>query len=362
MSKTKSFKVALFSKYSRLGASSRLRSMQFIPLLEDVNVLIDPFPLFDDQYLVSLYAGKKRSKKHIALAYFKRFISLFSSYKYDVVWIEYELFPYLPAWFEKLLKYCGVRYIVDYDDAIFHNYDLSSQYVIQKLLGKKIDAVMASAECVVVGNSYLGERAKAANAKRIEWLPTVVDKDRYHTVNSSGSLGELVIGWIGSPSTQKYIVELKPMLQKLCVEGSCKLILVGAQEDIVTELEGVNVSVLPWTEATEAEFISSFDIGIMPLHDGPWEKGKCGYKLIQYMACAKPVVASPVGVNIDIVQDNSCGLLAISLDEWEGQVRSLLNNADLRQTYGANGRKAVEEIYSLQAQTSKLESILRGCV
>jgi glycosyltransferase involved in cell wall biosynthesis len=119
------------------------------------------------------------------------------------------------------------------------------------------------------------------------------------------------------------------------------------------------VEVIPWSEATEAEQVARFDIGIMPLADAPWERGKCGYKLIQYMACGKPVAASPVGVNMRIVQDWGCGLLADEHEQWFQALDWMLRNPDESATLGGKGRRAVEEHYSLQAQVPRLIDILR---
>lgn len=136
--------------------------------------------------------------------------------------------------------------------------------------------------------------------------------------------------------------------------------LVGATEDVVEHLAGIPVDVVPWSEDTEAENIAKMDVGIMPLVDGPWEKGKCGYKLIQYMASGVPVVASPVGVNVEIVNNYGCGCLAQSTDEWAASLLELLSDHEVRNTFGRAGRNAVEKRYSLQTQAPILADILKS--
>ncbi|EWG98252.1 hypothetical protein Q427_31695 [Halomonas sp. BC04] len=256
----------------------------------------------------------------------------------------------------------GVPYVIDYDDAVFHQYDLSPYWPIRIFLGRKIDKVMANAAAVICGNNYLAERALQAGAKCIERVPTVVDASRYSVSEPKGSDEERspVIGWIGSPSTQRYVLELKPVLEALHREYGARLVLVGAQPRLVSQFGDLPVEVLPWSEETEAEAIACFDIGIMPLFDGPWERGKCGYKLIQYMAGGKPVVASPVGVNVEIVQDWQCGRLADDMGEWKQVLGELLQDSALRQSLGKRGRQAVEQHYSLQAQAPRLANILRS--
>ena len=129
-------KVLLLSKYSRKGASSRLRSFQYLPYLEENGWRFTVQSLFDDAYLDSLYLGNGRSRKAIVLSYLRRLIVVAGFYRYRFLWMEKELFPYMPAWVEMFLSWLGVGYVVDYDDAIFHNYDLSSNKWVRRFLGK----------------------------------------------------------------------------------------------------------------------------------------------------------------------------------------------------------------------------------
>lgn len=351
-------KILLFSKYSRTGASSRLRMLQYIPFLEQEGNTVEVANMLDEEYLVRLYNGKGSTIWQFIQYYFCRLIWLFKARKYDVVWLEKEIFPYLPAWAEKALALCGVKIVVDYDDAIFHNYDLSQNPLIQKFLNDKIARVMRYSSCVVAGNNYLAEYASDAGAKKVFVVPTVIDLDRY-AVRKSGVGDKLVVGWMGSPSTQKYVLEIKDALISQCKAHGAKIILVGADTKLVNEFQGVDIEVLPWSEDNEVEMIQQMDIGIMPLKDGPWEKGKCGYKLIQYMACAVPVIASPVGVNIDIVNGSKSGLLADTLDGWEQSLGHLLSSAETRESLGISGRLSVENHYSVQVQSSSLMRIMR---
>lgn len=354
-------KVLLLSKYSRKGASTRLRSLQYLPYLESKGFQITVSSLFDDEYLDQLYLHGKRPPLRMIALYLRRLLVLLSVFRYDLIWIEKEVFPYMPAVVERLLKWLGQRYIVDYDDAIFHNYELSGNPLVRRVLGRKIDVVMRHATCVVAGNGYLAARAITAGAARVEEVPTVVDATRY-------SPGEPllparpVIGWIGSPSTENYVVDIAQALASLCRTYDARLLLIGASADIATKFPGLDVEIAPWSELTEAELIAQLDIGIMPLPDGPWEKGKCGYKLIQYMACAVPVIASSVGVNVEIVRASRCGLLASNVAEWEAALAQLLESPAQRQQLGTAGRQAVEATYSLQVQAPVLASIFEESI
>lgn len=350
-------KILLLSKYSRLGASSRLRTMQFLPGLSGAGFEVDVQSLFDDAYLKQLYQKKGRSLVHMLKCYLGRLLILFEVKQYDAVWLEYELLPYFPAWLESYLNWRKVPYIVDYDDALFHNYDLSGNPLLRKLLGSKIDQVMAKADAVCVGNQYLKQRALKAGVQRIYWVPTVIDLARYPVDTAKLKNTAPVFGWIGSPATQSYLMMIAPALSKALAQCGGRLVLIGANSDVLPHFAGCDIELRSWSEATEVQDISNFDVGLMPLPDGPWERGKCGYKLIQYMACAVPVVASPVGANVDIVQGSGSGLLASTENEWFDALVTLATDTELCQRYGDAGRAAVENVYSLQAQLPELTRI-----
>jgi glycosyltransferase involved in cell wall biosynthesis len=353
-------RVLLFSKYSRRGASSRLRSLQYLPLLRGYGIDVEVRPLFSDEYLDAIFRGNSRGAMMNAWRRgARRFKELLRNGDHDVAWIEGELFPYLPSMVESLLARSVKPYVVDYDDALFHRYDLSSNRLVRGLLGRKIDRVMRDAACVVAGNSYLAERAARAGAPRIEVIPTVVDERRYQPVVHEEDRGP-VIGWIGSPLTENYLLDQRDVLEKVCVEHGARLLLVGANPAVVDQFKGFVPEVLPWTEESEAAAIARMDIGIMPLRDGPWERGKCGYKLIQYMACGLPVVASRVGANIDIVRHGESGFLATDSASWEDSLVQLIKDRPVRLRMGQAGRMAVEQTYCLQTQAPRLAEVLHS--
>lgn len=348
--------VLLLTKYACSGASSRYRSFQYIPFLKQAGIDCKISPLFDDEYLVNRYRNGSGSKLDIVRALLRRVGALFTVRKYDLVVIEYELLPYFPALFERLLSYMGVRYVVDYDDALFHQYDQHCNPLVRKLLRNKIATVMKHAAVVVAGNAYLANYAIQAGVKRVETIPTVIDLDRYPLPTfKSNEEGVFTIGWVGSPSTAKYLKAIAPALSAVCGDGKARLILIGSGS---IELPGVEVEVLPWSEKSEVNLIHTFDIGIMPLPDEMWARGKCGFKLIQYMACGLPVIASPVGVNNEIVEQGGNGLLASTTDEWKQAMMQFMADAELRKKMGAAGRRKVEEQYCLQVTAPKLVALL----
>lgn len=348
-------KVILFSRYGDLGASSRLRHLQYLPLLEREGIEIDVSPLFSNEYVQALYDRRTRGWK-VLRALITRALVLTRIYKYDVVIIEKELFPFFPSFAERMLAAFGVAYIVDYDDALFHRYDCHHNKLVRTILGEKIDKVMKYASLVVAGNLYLASRAGSAGAREVDIIPTVVNLERYQ-VKSPHSGSCLVIGWIGTPETSRYLLPLLEVFERLKKEFQLRFVAVGARS---VDFCNSPIEAVPWAEESEVDLIRMFDIGIMPLNNSPWERGKCGYKLIQYFACGVPVVASPVGVNCDIVEDGLNGRLADSIEEWERVLREMITSGhEALHIMGANGRRKVEMEYSLKSTAPKLVSAIQ---
>jgi glycosyltransferase involved in cell wall biosynthesis len=211
---------------------------------------------------------------------------------------------------------------------------------------------------VIAGNRYLAARARQAGAARIEIIPTVVDEQRYAAASPADAQPP-VIGWVGSPATEHYMLDIRQVLEQVCAAHHARLLLVGARTETAGQFDGITPEVVPWSEASEAAMIARMDIGIMPLLDSPWERGKCGYKIIQYMACGLPVVASPVGANVDIVRHGENGFLAADDAAWRDALERLIASPSMRARMGHAGRARVEAEYSLVAQVPRLADILR---
>jgi glycosyltransferase involved in cell wall biosynthesis len=217
---------------------------------------------------------------------------------------------------------------------------------------------MAKAALVVAGNDYLAQRARLAGAPWVEVVPTVIDLNRYPlplAIDCNGSADPFCVVWIGSPSTAQYLKLIEKALQAFAKKWPLLLRVIGADFKIA----GVQTECVQWTEATEVESIAAGHVGVMPLQDSPWERGKCGYKLIQYMACGLPVVASPVGVNNQIVEHGVNGFLARSDAEWEIALEQLFAHVQLRQRMGKAGRAKVEAQYCIQKTGPKMAELLK---
>ena len=352
-------RVLALPRYGELGASSRMRSYQYFPILKQAGFQVEVQPLFDDASLSARYLTGRYGFQATLDCYARRVMCLTRAKRFDVIWIEKEAIPWWPRWFE-LSFLQGTPYVLDFDDAVFHNYDQHRLGLVRRLYGQRLDGLMARAALVVVGNDYLANRAICADAPWVEVLPTVVDLGRYPVTRpikqAASSLPRIV--WIGSPSTAYYLDVLREPLQSLSFRVPFVLRVIGAEVD----LPGVNVECVKWTEATEVASIAECTLGVMPLLNSAWESGKCGYKLIQYMACRLPVIASPIGVNTQIVEDGSNGFLATTAKEWVDALERLLTNTELCIRMGREGRRRVESKYCLQVTGSRMVELLKQSV
>ena len=193
-------------------------------------------------------------------------------------------------------------------------------------------------------------------------LPTVVDTAIYRPHKDPGQDdAPPVIGWIGSPSTWAYVRPILPLLEEVARTTGARVRVVGAGKIAVSEMfEGLEI--VEWAQESEVAEVQAMDIGLMPLPDEPWARGKCGYKLIQYMACELPVIASPVGVNSEIVVPGETGILATGPDQWKAALEQLVGDKVMRQRMGMAGRQRAEDHYSLKVHAPRLVEILTSLV
>lgn len=339
-------KVLFLTKYSDMGASSRYRTLQYLPYFESMGISCTHHPLFGENYLTSLYQKKRRGLIAILKLVFNRMIFLFfHARNYDLIVIEKEIIPYFPAIFEQYLVFRKVHFIIDYDDAIFHNYDESKYTLIRKLLNNKIPDVIKKSSGVIAGNNYILEYVKCFRSDNVHFLPTVINTNNY-TIKRWNSDENFIVGWIGSPTTSKNILMLNGPLQKFCDKYSASVNLVGFDKELTSELRFPH-EIIPWVQNKESDEIQKFSVGIMPLIDSPFNRGKCGLKLIQYHGCALPVIASPVGINKKIVVHAANGFLAKTDDDWYKHLEVLYNDRSLSRKMGEHGRKIIENEYSL---------------
>ena len=351
-------KLLLLSRYAGHPGPSRYRFFQYLPYLKEHGIEVTVSPLLPDDYVRYEHETGRLACRPLPAIYARRIRALLHANRFDAVWLEKEALPWLPAWLERALGLGRTPYILDYDDAIFHTYDHHRLFAVRRLLGGKIAALMHRAGLVMVGNDYLREYAERAGAAHIEWVPSVVNLDRYPERPRPDN-DQFTIGWWGDPANSRHLRMIGEALSEVCRGGRARLRILGGRK---VELPGdIPVEYVPFSSADPVEPTESFDVGIMPLPDQPWERGKCGLKLIHYMACRLPTVASPVGVNRQIVDQGVTGFLASTTGEWVEALHTLRESSDLRKTMGRAGRDKVERLYSLQVTAPRVAQMLLRC-
>jgi len=349
----------VLSRYGPLGASSRVRSYQYLESLRKAGFTVEVRPMFDNAYVAARNSSVGAPRfADVARAYWTRLRSIPAISRARAIWVEYELLPWLPFVAEHWLYASARPVIVDYDDAIFHRYDQHPLASVRRVLGRKIGRIMASATVVIVGNEYLAERARDSGAKNVHVLPSVVDLERYRQ-RSTFSPDECVVGWVGSRSTTPHLRSISSILGNVAGPLRLRLVNVGGAH---CTIPGVRVDNCMWSEDSEIERMLEFDVGVMPLPDEPWTRGKCGYKLIQYMGCGLPTIASPVGANAQIVDHGTTGLLASTAHEWEHALTTLARSPRLRSDMGLRGYERAAQRYSLAVTAPKLVAIVQSVV
>lgn len=347
-------RVVAFTKYDRENASTRQRFLQYRPSLAQAGIALDYRPLLDDAYVRSLSTGEHWPRSRLVKSYARRIDSLLRGPSADLLWVHTEFFPYLPAGFEKLALRRGVPVVVDWDDANFLKYNESGNPLVTALLSGKLEKLLGGAAAATCGNHYLRDYA-AQHCADSRLFPTVVDTDVYRP--SPSAPRPLTIGWMGSPSNWPNVRPVLPLLQELCASGKVRFRVIGAGVKAEADrFEGMEL--VRWAEDSEVAEVQGFDIGIMPLVNAPFERGKSAYKLIQYMACAVPAVASPIGANAYVLPPQA-GIQATDLAEWKDALEKLIADPALRRRLGEAGRRHAIEHYSLQAYAPRLIALFR---
>jgi len=347
-------KLFYFSKTSFTGPSSRYRIYQYIPYLREAGIEVIVAPLFKEGWfrIIDLYPRPVRAvaKGLYALRrLFARIKDILKAGKYDLYCFEHQAFPYVPAFLEWFAQRLNPNMLLEFDDAIYLTF----------LHTKKIPRLIRMSKHVIVGNDFLKGYALQFNS-HVTSIPTAVDTDRYKPKKDYRFQGKIDIGWVGLAYNLPYVQKLEETLQKLKREiGDFRFTVICSKG---LEIDGVDIIFKSWSYDDEIEDIRNLDIGIMPLEDDEWAKGKCGLKLLQYMACGVPVVASPVGVNAEIIRDGENGFLAATDKEWLEKLSLLARNEELRRKIGQKGRETVEKHYSLEFWGPKVASLYKSLI
>ncbi|MEQ8686752.1 MAG: glycosyltransferase family 4 protein [Imperialibacter sp.] len=333
--------------------SQRFRFEQYFEVLLKAGHSIDSQSFWGEYYWKVLYKKGNALQKAWGLinGFGRRFKVLGRISSADIIFIHREVTPVGPPVFEWFIaKVFRKRIIFDFDDAIWlPNTSESNKIAAWLKWHSKTESICRWSWKVSVGNSYLANYAKQFN-DIIVINPTTIDTEHHRLINKKTKPTNIpiVIGWTGSHSTLPYLDMLWPVLEKLAKEQIFYFRVISNQPPIVTYPWLVFI---PWNKETEVDDLAAIDVGVMPLADDEWSKGKCGFKALQYMALEIPTLASPVGVNIDIIDNGVTGFLATSDEEWLVALKTLIENPRLSQELGTQGRKTVEARYSVKANT-----------
>lgn len=340
-----------------VSPGQRFRIELWEPVLAEHNIQADTFPFLDKETHKIIYKPGNTRKKitGVVRGFINRFRILPKLRKYDYIVVQREFSPIGPPIFEWICaKLLGSKIIYDYDDAIWIPNTSGENKLASALKAFwKVKYICKWAYKVSPGNEFLAAYARKYN-NHVVLMPTCVDTVRMHNRIKKHTDGKPVIGWTGSHSTLRYLDQLMPALQQLQEEIDFTFLVIA---DKKPELPLKDWQFVPWNATTEIDDLLRMDAGVMPLTADNWSEGKCGFKLIQYLALGIPAAASPVGVNKVIIEEGKNGYLCETNDEWVNGLKKLVTDAALRKQMGLAGRKKIEAEYSVQSQTEKYLSL-----
>lgn len=338
--------------------AQRFRIEQFLPYLKNDNIHTCLNWILNEREDRYFYNGNIVQKLYVFLSStFKLFKIVFFLPNNSVVFIQREVYFLGTSFFEKWIAR-KAKIIYDFDDSIWlPNISASNKKYSFLKNPNKTNEIIRLADIVIAGNQFLANYAMQYNQKVVV-IPTVLNTDLYKPLLKSDE-SKIVIGWSGSHSTIEHFKLAIPFLVKIKQKYGDR-IKFKVMGDINFSCPELDIQGIPWTENKEIEIINSFDIGIMPLPDNAWARGKCGFKGLQYMSLEIPTIMSPVGVNAEIIQDGINGLLANADEEWIDKISSLIEDIELRRKIGKAGRKKVLENYSVKVWSEVFKKTIQS--
>ncbi|MEJ8803030.1 glycosyltransferase family 4 protein [Pontibacter sp. H249] len=328
------------------AASQRFRVEQFLPYLQATGISYKLVPFWSRDTFAILYKGGNILRKIAGTlqGFLQRVALVLQLQQYDYIFIHREATPVGPPWFEWLAaKVFKVKLIFDFDDAIWlENTSAENQKASTYKQHHKIAKVCTWGYKISAGNRYLQEYAQQFNEQSV-YLPTTINLAKYNRLKNQET-ERVVIGWIGSHSTLPYLKLIEPVLQQLEQQYTFDFVVIADREP---DLTLKSLKFVRWREEVEVENLLQLNIGVMPLPETEWAKGKCAFKALQYMALGIPAVVSAVGANIAAVPHGNVGYTCTTERDWYKSLERLLLNIELRSRMGADGREWVAEKYSL---------------
>lgn len=341
--------------------SQRFRIEQWAPLLRANGIVVDYFPFAGPELTAMLQTPGRNGLKaaRLFLATLRRFTMSMRLGRYDAILIHRAACLAGPPLLERTLARLGPPIVFDFDDAIWrlHTSAANRRLAWLKFPGKTA-TLCGISDHVVVGNAYLAEYARRFNS-RVTVVPSSIDTDLYQPWPRAREDIKVVVGWMGTSTSQTYLEMAAPMLREIAALPRVEIRVVSNRRP---DLPGVSAVWHPWSAEKEVELLSGFDVGIMPMPDDEWALGKGAMKALQYMAMSICTVASAVGTNREVIEHGRNGLLASSIEEWRAAVKGLVEDKAQRERLGAAGRATVLSRYSMRTSASVFEGVVRDVV
>lgn len=356
-------KILFLSPYPENKApSQRLKYEQYFSIFKESGYEITINSFVSEKLWDVLYQPGYFIKKllYTFLGYINRVAILFRLKKYDIVFIHLWVTPIGTPFFERMVCLLAKNIVYDIDDMVFLGHSSDANKFWQNLKGKsKMIYLMKKANHIITCTPKLDDFVKQFNQNTTDISSTVDTEKRYQPINNYQNDHQIVLGWSGSHSTSKYLYLLTDVFKNLATKYDFKLIVMG---DKTFQIEGVNIEAIDWQEDIEINTLQKFDIGLYPLPDEEWVYGKSGLKAIQYMALGIPTIATALGANFRIIQNEQNGYLVNPNDysDWEIKIESLIKNAELRKKIGQNARKTIIDKYSIEANKKSYLSIFKS--
>jgi glycosyltransferase involved in cell wall biosynthesis len=356
--------LVLASKAPGLAPGQRFRFEQWAPRLErDHRITLDLVPFESPELSRLLYKRGHVAAKAALVArdFLRRARPALAARSYDAVLVFREAALIGPALYERLIARAGTPIIYDFDDTIWSPAQARMNGLFSRLhFYGKTSTICRIAAAVTPGNEFLAGYARKRN-KAVTVMPTSIELDDYPLIDEPAADRPFVVCWTGSTSTLAHLEHARPALEDLA-RAMPLAVKVICNEPPREPIAGAEMRFVRWSAEREAEELGDCHAGIMPLPDDAIARGKCGLKALQYMATGRPVVASPVGVNTDIIQHGYNGLLAETSDQFVSALTALAADPDLRRRLGANARKTIEEKYSAEVVARAFAQVVRAAV
>jgi glycosyltransferase involved in cell wall biosynthesis len=351
--------ILFLTPYPIEGPSSRFRVWQYLPYFEKAGHRCRVSSFLDVQSYGKFYKkGHWFTKSKILIRGLARRLMLLPYVPYyQVVVVQREVFPFGPPLFERVIKLLNRNIVFDFDDAVYHpqTSEGNKAFLFLKSVNKPRRVIKFSS-LVIAGNRILAKYAKIVNS-RVEIIPTPIDVAYYHPRQGHNSRRQVVIGWIGSRTSAPFLFEVEEALRivKSRFAEKVKIVVIGGD---TFRFQNLEAEYREWRLDEELQALQTFDIGLMPLPDNEWTRGKCGFKALEYMSMGIPAICSAVGVNRDIITHGVNGYLIESEGEWAPILTNLIQNSGLRNKIGRAAKQYVQKHYSLNQWADRYLQLL----